>query len=363
MLAGSQAIQMSNTADVPFAYASARVRMLEQRMLSRGDVERLLTAPSVHAGLRVLADTEYASAMATMEETDDYELMLSAELQRVYASVTSFAPQSELLRMWVARYAFLALKMLLKAGFQQETVDDRLLPLWISVERAWLQETARRAIDEELETDADDVTDSKELKAHLLRAARAAAGAYRLYQAPEEIDHAVDALYQQYLMSLTDHPQSVFLRGWVVRFADVTNLSTYVRFAVAGRSEDSLARALLPGGIIASQHILKAYVEAEEPQERYESLSQVLVGTAYAPLLAEGWQAYQKEGLLYGMERLMDRFLQRHLDLARFQPFGLGAVWAYLMAKEREVRLIRLILVGKSAGLSEEQLRERIDYV
>ena len=145
--------------------------------------------------------------------------------------------------------------------------------------------------------------------------------------------------------------------------AATPSFTALISSAKAGRSEDSLARALLPGGIIASQRILKAYAEAEEAQERYESLSQVLVGTAYAPLLAEGWQAYQKEGLLYGMERLMDRFLQRHLDLARFQPFGLGAVWAYLMAKEREVRLIRLILVGKSAGLSEEQLRERIDYV
>ena len=120
MLAGSHATQTSNKTDVPFAYSSARVRMLKQRMLSRADVERLLTAPSVQAGMRVLADTEYASAIAAVGRSDDYELVLSAELQRVYDLVTSFAPQQELLKMWAARLAFLGLKMLLKAGLQKQ---------------------------------------------------------------------------------------------------------------------------------------------------------------------------------------------------------------------------------------------------
>ena len=63
------------------------------------------------------------------------------------------------------------------------------------------------------------------------------------------------------------------------------------------------------------------------------------------------------------MERMANRFLREYLDSVRHKPFGMAVVWAYLMAKEREVRLIRLIFAGKSAGLSESQLRERIEYV
>ena len=362
MLAGSHATQTSNKTDVPFAYSSARVRMLKQRMLSRADVERLLTAPSVQAGMRVLADTEYASAIAAVGRSDDYELVLSAELQRVYDLVTSFAPQQELLKMWAARLAFLGLKMLLKAGLQKQGLPDELLPAWMPVERSRLRQTVKLVLEKEADPPAD-TTGMQGLEEYLYEGAEAAVKAYRQYEDPEEIDHSVDAHFQQYLIDLTESPDAEFLRGWVVHFADVTNLTTFVRFAVAKRLTESLDRALLPGGSIPAERILEAYAASEEAQERVEALSKALTDTPYASLLAQGWRIYQEEGLLYGMERMANRFLREYLDSVRHKPFGMAVVWAYLMAKEREVRLIRLIFAGKSAGLSESQLRERIEYV
>jgi V/A-type H+-transporting ATPase subunit C len=332
-------------------------------MLSRADVERLLTAPSVQAGMRVLSDTEYASAIAAVGRSDDYERVLSAELQRVYDFVASFAPQEELLKMWAARFAFLGLKTLLKAGLQGQDVADALLPAWMPVERGRLRQTVERVLDDETEFADEDTTDMQGLETYLSQAAKAAVEAYQRHQAPEEIDHSVDMRFQQYLLDLTESREATFLRDWVVRFADVTNLTAFVRFAVAKRPAESLGRALLPGGSMSSERVLEAYAVSEEAQERVEALLQVLTNTPYASLLTQGWRAYQEEGLLYGMERMADGFLREYLDSARHQPFGIGVVWSYLMAKEREVRLIRLILAGKSAGMSERQLRERIEHV
>ncbi len=366
-------MQLSGSSDVPFAYASARVRMLEQRMLTRADIERMLTAASIRDCLRVLAETEYAAGMGT---TKDYEVILAAELRRVYDMVTSFAPEPELLQMWAARHAFLSLKTLLKAALQRTAVAEGGLPLWAPVEQEWLEETVKRALEASAEPDNDHETVEVEidraaqaeeeesmLRIYLVEAAEEAVSAYSEYGAPEEIDIAVDACYQRYLVDLTSAPQATFLRGWVQRFADVTNLRTFIRFALAEHAADKLMRSLLVGGSLSPEDLVRTYTEGRDSEGRMEGLSQLLVGTEYAELVAAGRGLYKENGLLYGLEREMEDFLQEHLDSAKHQAFGVGPVWGYLMAKEREVRLIRLILVGKSAGLDEEQLRERISYV
>lgn len=374
MFTSSQKRLISTSADVPFAYASARVRMLEQRLLSQSDVERLVRAPTAGEAIRILAsDTEYDAAASAMEGEDDYEGLLAAELKRVYDLVASFCPQPWLVQMWAARHGFHNLKAFLKAHLQGQPVDSGTLFPASPVDVDWLGEIAAAAVTKEEHPEppsrrgrghaSPQQAAGSLYRQHLSRAARAAVAAYHQYSAPEEIDHVVDAAFQSYLLDLTEQHKAVPLRGWVVSFADLANLRSYVRAAVAGRTVESLARSWLGGGSVSGDRLTQAYTEGTEPQSRVEQLLALLSNTPYAEVVAEGWQAYQKHGLLHGLERGADHLLAGHIRQARQQPFGVAPVWGYLMAKEDEVRLLRFVLMGKSAGLSEAQLRERMAYV
>jgi V/A-type H+-transporting ATPase subunit C len=369
--------------DLRFAHAAARVRLLEQRLLDRGRIERLLEAAGAEEILRLLAETEYGLAVADLRNTADYEQVLTAELQRVYALVKSFSPEPRLLEAWAARHSFHNLKALLKAAFRGEPVDEAALSPVSTLARDRLDIAVAEAM-KPADGPARRLTGASlpevpggpppvrigglvgervagpEVTEYVARAAEAAVAAYRTFGGPEESDQAVDAVYQEYLLALSGVPGAEFLRGWVERWADLTNLRTFLRFALAGRDAGTMRRALLPGGTIAADHLGQAFRSASDPRGRLAALQNLAAATPYAGLVAEGVGRFEAEGLLHEFERLMDLYLLAYLRRAKRETFGLAPVWAYLMAKEQEVRLLRLILVGKSAGLSRERLRERM---
>ena len=41
-------------------------------------------------------------------------------------------------------------------------------------------------------------------------------------------------------------------------------------------------------------------------------------------------------------------------------PFGIGPVAAYILARENEIKTVRIILAAKRNNLPEEMLRERV---
>jgi V/A-type H+-transporting ATPase subunit C len=41
-------------------------------------------------------------------------------------------------------------------------------------------------------------------------------------------------------------------------------------------------------------------------------------------------------------------------------PFGIGPLAAYILARDVEIKTVRIILAGKRNGLPDEMLRERV---
>ena len=44
----------------------------------------------------------------------------------------------------------------------------------------------------------------------------------------------------------------------------------------------------------------------------------------------------------------------------KYNPFTAGPLVAYILAKENEIKTVRIILTARLNGLEEEQIRERI---
>lgn len=370
--------------DMRFAHAVARVWMLEGRLLDHARYDRMLEASTVAEALKVLGETEYGAALAALPAGEDYERALENELARAYAFVGSFAPEPRLVESWRSRQAFHNLKALLKGALRGEPVPASAL----STDSAWTSERLEPLVAEAVKGGpaaapiaaglppvptrpprlrtggaVGERVSGPELGGFLADAAAAAVAAFRLRGGPEEIDYAVDLAYQNYLLALAKVKGAEFLRGYVTRWTDLTNVRSTLRFALSGRTAESLRRALLPGGEISPDRFVEALGPGGGADDALDALVSRLASTRYAALVAEGIRLYRQEGSLSGYEGLMEAHLQTYLKNPGQSLFSFAPVWAYLMAKEREVKSIRLILVGKSAGVSPVRLRERMAHV
>ena len=75
-----------------------------------------------------------------------------------------------------------------------------------------------------------------------------------------------------------------------------------------------------------------------------------------------------RDGIEYlqdkGSYALLDRELENHLFItlrgARFLIFGPGPILAHTIAKEHEINMVRLVMVGKLNNIPEERIVARL---
>jgi V/A-type H+-transporting ATPase subunit C len=216
-----------------------------------------------------------------------------------------------------------------------------------------LQDLVAVAISEASDGDATSAGTERVPEA-LRGAAHQAVQAFRASGDPQVIDLVVDRAAQDYYLETAAKYKAQFLTGYLARLADLTNLRSYLRVSRMGRDDRFLRSVLLPGGTVPTETFTLAL---EGP---VEAVMGVFSGTIYAQLAQEGLRSAEETGRLTKLEALTWDFLMKYLRGAKHIHFGFPAVWAYVMAKEAETRLLRFIFVGKLNGLSRDKIAERL---
>ena len=63
---------------------------------------------------------------------------------------------------------------------------------------------------------------------------------------------------------------------------------------------------------------------------------------------------------LAAFERWCDNRMIRTIKPEIHNPFGIGPLAAYILARDNEIKTVRIILAAKRNDLPEEMLRERV---
>ena len=69
-----------------------RIRVYEKKLLDKAQIERMIDANTSEGALKVLQETEYAAFMNEVRRPDDYEILLSNELVRLYKTMYEASP-------------------------------------------------------------------------------------------------------------------------------------------------------------------------------------------------------------------------------------------------------------------------------
>ena len=82
--------------------------------------------------------------------------------------------------------------------------------------------------------------------------------------------------------------------------------------------------------------------------------------TEYHSLATQGLDQLGETGSFAALEKLSEEHVMRHLRDAKTFVFGVEPLVAFVLAKEHEMAMVRMILVGKRNDISSERLVDRI---
>ena len=135
---------------------------------------------------------------------------------------------------------------------------------------------------------------------------------------------------------------------------DIANIRSFFRVRETGQGKDFLQKVILPEGKV-DEEFYRGYFD--EPTEAVVSQ---LIYTDYAPIIEEGMDNYQQTGTWTRFEKLLDNYLMDVAKKGKYAAFSIEPLIGFMIAKEYEIKGIRMMMVGKNNKIPNEVIRERL---
>lgn len=323
--------------DTDYLVISARIKAMENSLLTRDRMEQMLETRSDEEIVRILQDCGYPEFSTSNPE--EMDAALSTAREGLLQDLGDSAPDPRYLEIFKLKYDYHNAKVLLKASATDVDPDHMLIGMG-------------RVAPEELKkaVSSGETGDMPPMLASGIVQAKEILDTTR---DPQLSDVALDRWCYRDMMAVADATGSDFLRGYVRESIDSVNLRTLVRTLRMGKNADFLKGALLEGGKVAEESILTV------ANASGSGLTELYAATTLKSA-AEAGTAALNGGPLTEFEKLCDDAISEYLSGAQFVPFGEAPLVAYLAAKETEYTNLRIILMGRKAGLDPDVIRSRL---
>ena len=311
-----------------YVYAVARIRSKEMSLLSGSFLEQLLSAKSLKDCMQLLREKGWG------DEGSEPEEMLAGEREKTWNLIRELAGDQRAFDVFLYANDYHNLKAAIKEAkmpyeypgiyttkgtVDLKTIKEAVRTREFSLLPESMQGVAREAYDVFMQTGDGQLCD-----VILDRA-------------------ALEAVYREASASKNDCIQ--MYGELTVAAADI---KTAVRGERTGKKKEFFLRALAPCKSLDVEELAQAAAQGQEAIESY------LNATDY------GQAAEELKKSPSAFERWCDNLMIRTIRPQRFNPFGLGPLAAYILARENEIKSVRIVLSGKRSGLPEESIRERV---
>ena len=322
--------------DTQYLFLSTRIKSMERNLLTRDRLDRMLEARTVEDAVKVLAECGWPEMPRVgLDELDE---ALAVERERVFADLSSSAPDKNILDVFKVKYDYHNAKTLLKAE-ATGTDPERLLVEAGRVSVAELSEKVR-------------ASDMRGMPGILQSAVLEARDVLGTTGDPQLADFVLDRAYFADMADLARRSGSAFLEGYVRASIDAANLRSVVRTLRMGKGADFLKSVLFAGGNVDVNRIMNAVSSGGSVEDMF-SASSLKEAT-------EAGAAASRGGSLTRFEKLCDDAVNTYLAGAKYVAFGEAPLIGYLAAKENELTNVRVLISGRLAGLAADTIRERL---
>lgn len=316
--------------DLEYTYAVARIRALESSLFSGTEIERLLACSDEEQCLQLLGEKGWGDATGSM----DASAILKREEEKTWEVIRDVAPDLSVFDVLSYSKLYHNLKAAIKevcTEVENKNIfyDDCSIPgpemLQIVRNKEFhrlpgnMGETAAEAYDTLLHTRDGQLCD--------IIVDRAALDA--IYEAGQTAEDEIIKNYAESTVAIAD-------------------IKIAVRSQKTGKSLEFMKRAMAPCNSVNVDQLSKAAVSGLDAVRDY------LLGTSYA----EGAAALEESPSAF--ERWCDNRMMETIRPQKYNSFSVGPLVAYVLARENEIKTVRIILTGKQNDFPDEAIRERI---
>lgn len=321
-----------------FTFACARVRANERNLIGKEKMNAMIDAKTMEDACKTLQEAGYGDGDVILPGS--YERVLDAETTKVYEFIRSIVGDAEVMKIFRYPFDYHNIKTLLKAEVLGTSGREILMSggmLAPDVMAMLVKERSYMSLTPHMRIAIEDSVDT-----------------HARTKDPQVIDLICDRQCYEDISEAAKASGSSFVEGYVRLLIDTINLKTFARAKQMHQPWSFFGSVFLPGGDIGEKVFVAGY---EETLQQFAARL-----TPYALFsAAEGGSAELKEtGSFTSLEKLCDDALVRYVKDAKYIAFGVEPLVAYVVAKQMEIKSVRIILAGKKAGISGQLLRERL---
>lgn len=158
----------------------------------------------------------------------------------------------------------------------------------------------------------------------------------------------------QKAMSIARRMDYSFIRDYLRHKIDLGNLKIFCRIKYSGHPIEKFESLILKGGFLDEKILLQNF------NLTYGEIGDKFRANPYQELWNRATDVLEERETFVELERGIEDFLMKYLRRAKYIVFGPEPVFAYGLAKRKELRMVRLLGVGKLNHISPELLKERI---
>ncbi len=333
---------MARIREEDYAYATARIRSIETKLINKSKLERLLDMSDPSDAMKLLMESGYGTDRLdnSKDGAANVEVLLSSEHKKAYDFLFDILPDPEIAYLFMRRYDYLNAKLILKAEFLGMNVKSSLSPLGTVKPEVLIRIITERKLSELPEIFGKAILESLD--------------SFNQTGDPQNIDFILDRASYENMMEDAKRTEEPFLIELVERLSDSANIRVFIRSKLLSRSGDFIRRALVKGGKL--------------PENIFEELSDKNIEQFFDAMKANGLEKLAQDlssvvknpNGLTEVEKVLEDSIIVFLGQSKYDIFGVKPVVAYLFFKETEIKNARLIMTGKTNKISQETIKERL---
>lgn len=317
--------------EAKYTYAVARIRAMENSLFSSAVIEQLMALKSYDSCLQFLAEKGWGDPDTPMEA----EAILSKEHEKAWSVVKDLLKGDDAI-LNVLSYQNLYHN--LKAAIKESMTSDTHGKIYFDDCAIGGKEMAR-------------IVSERDFGALPRHMSTAAAEAYETFLHTRDgqlCDAIVDKAALDAIYAEGKNAGDSIIRDYAESTVAVADIKIAVRSQKTAKTLEFMKRAMAACQSLSVDRLCAAALSG------LDAICEYLEGTAYAG----GAQALRESPSAF--ERWCDNQLIETIKPQKYNPFSAGPLVAYLLARENEIKTVRIILTAKYNELPEEQIRERI---
>ena len=316
--------------DLDYTYAVARIRALEISLFSASTIDQLIACDSYDTALKFLSEKGWGDS----ETENDADAILNCERDRTWDVVRELVKDMSIFDVMTYPHLYHNLKAAIKE-VGRNTGNPRIF-----------YEDAEIGGEKMCEIVRD--KDYYSLPEHMRSVMHDAGETFVQTQDGQLCDIIVDRGALDAVYAAGKASSEKIMQEYAETTVAIADIQIAVRSQRTGKSLEFIKRALAPCDSLSVDRLAQAAVSG------FDAIISYLEQTGYA----EGAAALSESPSAF--ERWCDNQMIETIRPQKYKAFSIGPIVAYVIARENEIKTVRIVLSGKLNGLSDDSIRERV---